>query len=175
MFSGLSILVFTPLTGVLFCLIYFRFLVHRFVWFMILFEFIMLPMALFIFLAKTSERMSALQFFLSYTLVFSTLIFCAILKWSLEGDLTRVFCAGPDLGLLRILLVVGFGVKFPVFFMHFWLPRAHVEASTVGSMILASCLLKLGSYGLTRLVVSTNLLLDKWFIPVSVGVILSSV
>jgi len=43
-------------------------------------------------------------------------------------------------------------VKFPVFGFHYWLPVAHVEASTIGSMILAGLLLKLGSVGLIYVV-----------------------
>jgi NADH:ubiquinone oxidoreductase subunit 4 (subunit M) len=39
-------------------------------------------------------------------------------------------------------------VKFPIFGFHYWLPVAHVEASTIGSMLLAGILLKLGSVGL---------------------------
>jgi len=44
--------------------------------------------------------------------------------------------------------VGSFMVKFPIFGVHYWLPVAHVEASTVGSMLLAGILLKLGSVGL---------------------------
>jgi NADH:ubiquinone oxidoreductase subunit 4 (subunit M) len=43
-------------------------------------------------------------------------------------------------------------VKFPIFGFHFWLPVAHVEASTVGSIVLAGILLKLGSVGLIYLI-----------------------
>jgi len=50
------------------------------------------------------------------------------------------------------IMLMSFLVKFPIFFFHQWLPKAHVEAPVGGSMILAGVLLKLGGYGLIRLI-----------------------
>jgi hypothetical protein len=52
--------------------------------------------------------------------------------------------------LLFLAFAIAFAIKVPVFPFHTWLPDAHVEAPTAGSVILASVLLKMGSYGLIR-------------------------
>jgi NADH:ubiquinone oxidoreductase subunit 4 (subunit M) len=61
-----------------------------------------------------------------------------------------------SLGMKIILfnfLFLGFMIKIPMFPLHLWLPEAHVEASTVGSILLAGILLKLGLYGIVKYLV----------------------
>lgn len=62
--------------------------------------------------------------------------------------------------LLLIPLLIGLGIKIPIFPFHTWLPDAHVQASTSISVLLAGVLLKLGTYGLLRFAV--GLFLDGW-------------
>jgi NADH-quinone oxidoreductase subunit M len=58
--------------------------------------------------------------------------------------------------LINYFFVGSFIVKFPIFGFHYWLPVAHVEASTIGSMLLAGILLKLGSIGLIYIIMYIN-------------------
>jgi NAD(P)H-quinone oxidoreductase subunit 4 len=64
--------------------------------------------------------------------------------------------------LLLIPLLMGLGIKIPIFPFHTWLPDAHVEASTPVSVLLAGVLLKLGTYGLLRF--GVGLFLDGWLV-----------
>ena len=71
---------------------------------------------------------------------------------------------------LRYFLVGSFIVKFPIFGFHYWLPVAHVEASTVGSIVLAGILLKLGSIGLLYIIFYLNFIVKLHWL--TFGVIL---
>ncbi|GAC1342693.1 MAG: NADH-quinone oxidoreductase subunit M [Isosphaeraceae bacterium] len=67
--------------------------------------------------------------------------------------------------LIFLLLFAGFAIKVPLFPFHTWLPLAHVEAPTAGSILLAGVLLKVGAYGLLRFNISMTPLGAKYLFP----------
>lgn len=67
--------------------------------------------------------------------------------------------------LLWLGLFISFCIKTPMFPFHIWLPEAHVEASTTGSVILAGVLLKLGTYGMIRFLIPVFPFATKFFAP----------
>jgi len=132
------------------------------------FEFTLLPMYVLISLyGSTNRKRAATRFFL-YTFTgsiialtgFAYLAFVSSQEhggvWSF--DIATIEATAQALparvqGVVLLALLAGFAVKVPLFPVHTWLPLAHTEAPTAGSVLLAGVMLKLGTYGIYRFVI----------------------
>lgn len=136
------------------------------IFFYICFEFTLIPMFVLISLyGSTNRRKAAIKFFL-YTFTGSVvalagLVYIAWQHAATRGtwtfDIQALELTARSLPLktqswLLLAMMAGFAVKVPLFPVHTWLPLAHTEAPTAGSVILAGVLLKLGTYAIYRLV-----------------------
>jgi NADH-quinone oxidoreductase subunit M len=125
--------------------------------FFIFWEFTLVPMYFLIGIWGGPRRMyAAIKFFL-YTMAGSILMLLAIIWLGLEGGTFAVPELIANLNIppgtqtwLFLAFTAAFAIKVPMWPLHSWLPDAHVEAPTAGSVILAGVLLKMGTYGFLR-------------------------
>ena len=157
-FYALMLTLLTGLVGVFIALDLFLFYVF--------FEVMLIPMYFIIGIWGGTNRLYAAIKFFIYTMAGSLLMLVAIviLAWKVAGAsgmlsfsydhlLTNANSVGPAAPWLFAAFALAFAIKVPIFPLHTWLPDAHVEAPTAGSVLLASVMLKIGTYGFLRFAV----------------------
>ncbi len=132
--------------------------------FYIFWEVILIPMYFIIGVWGGKRRIYAAVKFFIYTMAGSLIMLVAIIWLGIEAghitghfttDLTKLLVVSRQLPIdtqhyLFLAFALSFAIKVPIFPLHTWLPDAHVEAPTAGSIILAGVLIKMGTYGLIR-------------------------
>jgi NADH-quinone oxidoreductase subunit M len=134
--------------------------------FYVMWEVMLIPMYFIIGVWGGENRLYAAIKFFIYTFLGSLLMLVAILflylhtgrvtgvySFSYTHLLTQIATLGPAAWWLFGAFFLAFAIKVPLFPLHTWLPDAHVEAPTAGSVILAGILLKMGTYGFLRFAV----------------------
>jgi len=138
--------------------------------FYISFELILIPFFIFIGISGyKNRRIHASYLFFFYTLLGSFLLLISILFLFLQiGNYNYEILWNMELlenrnYVLWFSLFIAFAIKIPMFPFYIWLPEAHVEAPTTGSVLLAGLLLKLGSYGMLRFLLPIFVELNYYF------------
>ena len=144
--------------------------------FYIFFEGVLIPMFLIIGVWGGPRRVYAAFKFFLYTLLGSVLMLLAIIAIYWQIGTTDLVTAMEKLELpliwqcwLWLAFFASFAVKVPMWPVHTWLPDAHVEAPTAGSVILAGVLLKMGGYGFLRLSIPLLPEATQYFAPLVFG------
>lgn len=142
--------------------------------FYVFWEALLIPMYLMIAVWGGDDRRYASIKFFIYTLAGSTLLLAALVALRVEGGTFAI----PDLMqqvfpfrfqcLVFLAMGIAFAIKVPMFPFHTWLPAAHVQAPSAGSVILAAVLLKMGTYGFLRFSLPLTPAASEYFAPLMI-------
>nr|YP_010550085.1 NADH dehydrogenase subunit 4 [Ornithodoros phacochoerus]AIZ58642.1 NADH dehydrogenase subunit 4 [Ornithodoros phacochoerus]UYL27153.1 NADH dehydrogenase subunit 4 [Ornithodoros phacochoerus] len=129
------------------------FSVNNLFFFYLCFESVLFPIVMIIMgWGMQPERLQAGLYMLFYTL-FGSFPLLVFILFFYNMNLIYIYWMEFSVGVVMMFMgMVGFLVKMPMYMLHIWLPKAHVEAPVSGSMILAAVLLSLGVYGLIRMI-----------------------
>ncbi len=155
------------------------------VWFYIFWEAMLIPMFLIIGIWGYAERIYAATKFFIYTFFGSLFLLIGVIGMYIYQYFNKDILSTSYFDLVNLnlpfnleivfflLLALGFAIKVPMWPFHTWLPAAHVQAPTAGSVILAAVLLKMGTYGFVRFSLPWFPEASKYFVPVmfTLGVI----
>ena len=153
--------------------------------FFLFWEIEVIPMYFLISIWGTGRKEYSAIKYVVYTLFGSAMMLAGILSlYFTTGSLNMVEIAQTGLAPFTVvipvvaiffLLLTGFAVKLPVFPLHTWLPDAHTDAPTAGSVVLAGALIKMGGYGMIRLCVTIFPQVAQQYAPLLVALAIISV
>ncbi len=152
-----------------------------FVLFYVFWEAMLIPMYLLIAVwGGDQRRYASIKFFL-YTLAGSALLLVVIVAFRVVGgtfaipELMTSFFSFRFQFWVFLAMALAFAIKVPMFPFHTWLPAAHVQAPSAGSVILAAVLLKMGTYGFLRFCLPLAPEASAYFAPLMIGLSIASI
>ena len=149
--------------------------------FYVFWEALLIPMYLMIAVWGGDERRYASIKFFIYTLAGSTLLLVAIVALRISGGTFDIPTLMQTTFPFRfqywvfLAMAIAFAIKVPMFPFHTWLPAAHVQAPSAGSVILAAVLLKMGTYGFIRFCLPITPAASEYFAPLMIVISIISI